>query len=349
MSVVAGLGSPKVTPEIAAEAAVWVTRLHGPDRSRRMELECLAWQGRSAAHREAFERCTDTWQDVPRVTLANAFAAPKSDDVPAGPWRPAPRWAAAMGVLVAVVLGLVGYGHWRDRHVFSTGIGEQQLVVLDDGSRMSLNTDTQARVELGPDRRMVTVQRGEALFEVAKDAARPFVVRVADSEVVVVGTVFAVRLVEGGKGGANPNVVDVTLIEGRVTVRSADGAGGHAPQRAVQMNAGERVRLTAAGGSAGSAPGPAAPQVDRPNLEQLVAWRRSEAVFDDTRLVDAVAEMNRYSRTPIVLVDDSGLANLRVSGIYRTGDVAGFANAVAALHGLQSRERDGRLELARRP
>jgi transmembrane sensor len=70
-------------------------------------------------------------------------------------------------------------------------------------------------------------------------------------------------------------------------------------------------------------------------------------VFDGTLLADAVAEMNRYSRTPIVLLDQSLLANLRVSGIYRTGDVAGFASAVAALHGLQARERDGRLELSK--
>jgi transmembrane sensor len=333
---------PTVTPDIAAEAAVWVTRLHGPGRSRQMELECLAWQGRSAAHREAFERCTDIWQDVPRVSLANAFAAAEPARRAAGSERAAPplRWVAAIGVVAALAVGVLGYERWEDGSTFSTGIGEQQLVVLDDGTRMTLNTDTQARVELGSERRTVTVGRGEALFDVAKDAARPFVVRVADSEVVAVGTVFAVRLL--AEGGANPSGLDVTLIEGQVTVRPAAGAHGLAPGKPVQMHAGERVRLTGSNSSAS-----AASHVDRPNLEQVVAWRRSEAVFDDTLLVDAVAEMNRYSRTPIVLLDQSGLANLRVSGIYRTGDVAGFASAIAALHGLQSRERDGRLELRR--
>jgi len=60
---------PVVTPEIAAEAAVWVARLHGLDRSRHMERDCLAWQGRSAAHRLAFECCTDTWQEVAGIDL----------------------------------------------------------------------------------------------------------------------------------------------------------------------------------------------------------------------------------------------------------------------------------------
>ena len=70
-------------------------------------------------------------------------------------------------------------------------------------------------------------------------------------------------------------------------------------------------------------------------------------MFDGVSLPDAVAEMNRYSRTPIVLLDPSGLAKLQISGIYRTGDTAGFANAVAALHGLDVREHAGRLELSK--
>ena len=79
---------PIVTPEIAAEAAVWVARLHGPDRSGQMERECLRWQASSAAHRKAFESCTDTWEDVARVTLVEAYAsagAQKPESKGAGP------------------------------------------------------------------------------------------------------------------------------------------------------------------------------------------------------------------------------------------------------------------------
>jgi len=330
-----------VTPEIAAEAAVWVTRLHGPDRSRQMERECLAWQERSAAHREAFERCTDTWQDVPRVSLASAFAASEQARQAPGPWRSGmARWVAALGFAAAVILGVLGYVHWDDRNTFATGVGEQQLVVLDDGTRMSLNTGTRVRVDLGTVQRTVSVQEGEALFEVAKDVHRPFVVRVGGSEVVAVGTVFAVRFTAQGQ---EAEALAVTLIEGLVTVRPADGAGGLAPERTVRMHAGERVRLSGAAGATKQV----APRVDRPNLEQLVAWRRNEAVFEDAALADAVVEMNRYSRTPIVLLDDAGRENLRISGIYRTGDAVGFASAVAALHGLRLERRDGRLELTK--
>jgi transmembrane sensor len=335
----------RVTPEIAAEAAVWVTRLHGPQRCRQMEEECLAWQQRSPAHQEAFERCTDTWEEVPRVTVASAFAASTAtarrdgDGSRSGALM---RWRAA-GVLAAVLMvGAVGYQQWRDLGVYATGVGEQRLVVLDDGTRMTLNTATEVRVDLEASRRMVSIRRGEALFEVAKDSSRPFVVRAGGSEVVAIGTVFAVRFTTQGQGAKD--ALAVTLLEGQVALQAASGERGLAPEQAVRMVAGERVRLS--GGGPGSRR-PARAEVDRPNVAQLVAWKRSEAVFDGVSLPDAVAEMNRYSRTPIVLLDPSGLAKLQVSGIYRTGDTAGFANAVAALHGLDVREHAGRLELSK--
>lgn len=339
---------PAITPEIVAEAAVWVARLHGPDRSRNMERECLAWQARSAAHREAFERCTETWQDVPNVSLASAYATasarPAPPDVRADDARRTGpmRWAAVLAVALVLVGGAALFQKWRGAGEYNTGVGEQQLVVLDDGTRMSLNTATRVRVDLGSAQRTVNVDTGEALFEVAKDARRPFVVRVAGAEVVAADTVVAVRFTTGG-ARANAGLA-VTLISGQATVRAGSGgsANGLGPDRAIVMHPGERVHLAKASGDAAQVA-----RVDRPNIEQIVAWKRSEAVFDGASLADAVAEMNRYSRTPIVLFDDPALAGLRVSGLYRTGDNAGFARAVAALHRLSVSERQGRLELAK--
>jgi transmembrane sensor len=334
---------PRVRREVAAEAAVWVARLHGPDRSVQMERECLAWQARSAEHREAFERCTETWQDVPNVSLATAYAAAPAvgaahSAAPGWPFR----WAAA-GALVVVLAGTgLLVQQWRDRGVYSTGVGEQHQVLLDDGTHMSLNTGTRVRVDLGVERRSVDVEGGEALFEVGKDPKRPFVVRVGGSEVEALGTTFAVRFTpEDAQPG---RTLTVTLIEGQVAVRPSSRGGGTgepAAAQAVRLQAGERVRLSLASAS------DAVPRVDRPNIDAVMAWKRSEAVFDDATLSDAVAEMNRYTRTPIVLLDVPALAGLRVSGLYRTSDSAGFARAVAALHGLSVHERQGRLELAK--
>ena len=141
----------------------------------------------------------------------------------------------------------------------------------------------------------------------------------------------------------------VTLIEGQVTVRaeSRDDDGG-ALARPLLMAPGERASLIKAGDTATKGRPRATVQVDRPRMDQVLAWKRNEAVFDDLALPDAVAEMNRYSRTPIVMAGEGALGGLRVSGLFRTGDNAGFARAVAALHGLVVRERPDRLELAPR-
>jgi transmembrane sensor len=109
------------------------------------------------------------------------------------------------------------------------------------------------------------------------------------------------------------------------------------------LHPGERARITA---SAEPAHPAQALLIDRPRIDQVLAWKRGEALFDDVSLEQAVAEMNRYSRTPIVLFANATTASYRVSGLFRTGDNVAFARAVAALHGLVVRELPDRLELA---
>lgn len=341
--------TPRVTPEIAAEAAMWVARLHGPSRSREMELQCLQWQGQSAAHRHAFERSTDIWMEVPSAALASGYVPGDPDRLSTGDkWGGrglAKRGLLVMGAGAAVAL-VAGALAWRtadEAGVYRTAIGESQTVVLADGTRLSLNTDTRVRVDLGSQQRTVSVTTGEAAFEVAKDAVRPFVVRAGGTEVVALGTVFSVRHVPQGPAGRAQ--LAVTLVEGRVAVRAAAdaGAGSVVPARTVEMNAGERVRLVRDSAAT------AVVQVDRPRMEQVLAWQRNEAVFDKVTLAEAVAEMNRYSRTPVVLAAELLVPDLQVSGQFRTGDNLAFARALAMLHGLSVREREGRVELSRGP
>jgi len=337
-------GEPAVTREIAAEAAVWIARLHGPDRSRHLERECLAWQARSPAHRLAFERCTDVWMDaagIDRAEVARAVAARASEEPgQRRGFRPGPRTlVAAVTVTLALVATLV-LQPWRDIAPYDTGIGEQRLVRLRDGTRMSLNTSTRVRVELSQTQRRVSVEGGEAYFEVAKEASRPFVVRAAGTEVTATGTAFLVRLTPSGAGARE--TLDVTLVEGQVVVQGTESRVEAARiAQPIVMAAGERLRVR------GSPLAVAAePERDRPRMDQVLAWKRGEAIFDNTALPDALAEMNRYSAMPIVA--GPGLAALRISGQFKTGDNPGFARAVAALHGLAMREHADRLELVPR-
>jgi transmembrane sensor len=108
------------------------------------------------------------------------------------------------------------------------------------------------------------------------------------------------------------------------------------------LQPGERIRVSAPAASVDAG----VSGVDRPSIDQVLAWRRGEAIFLETSLSDAVAEMNRYSRTPIVLKGGARLSGARVSGQFRTGDNLAFAQALARLHGMSLSEGDGRLELA---
>ena len=207
---------PSVTPEIASEAAVWVARLHGPDRTKSMERECLAWQARSAAHRLAFERCTDTWQDVAGLTLST-YATAARLQMPDRPEARSNTRRAALSSAVVASAALLAWRPWAHDKVYDTGIGEQRVVVLVDGTRMTLNTATSVSVSLTKTRRSVSVLHGEALFEVAKDPDRPFLVQVADASVVATGTSFLVR--STSDGNINADAFGVTLIEGQVIVQ----------------------------------------------------------------------------------------------------------------------------------
>jgi transmembrane sensor len=165
--------------------------------------------------------------------------------------------------VVSVALGLVLRHSLDGADDYRTAIGESQSVLLSDGTRLSLNTDTRVRVAFSAGQRLVNVTAGEAVFDVAKDASRPFVVRAAGSEVVALGTVFSVRLLPQGQGES----LAVVLVEGRVEVRPAaseGGVDGVAPERRLEMKAGERVRLMRAAGST-SVP---ALQLDRPRLDR---------------------------------------------------------------------------------
>ncbi|MGN6830709.1 FecR family protein [Paucibacter sp. M5-1] len=343
-----------MTREIAAEAAVWIARLHGPDRSNHMERECRAWQARSSAHRLAFERGTDLWMEaagVDRAAVARAAAASRSESQGGEGQGASPANAGARGwgwlrpwsltATVIVVAVLIGQP-WRDIDSYDTGIGEQRLMILKDGTRMSLNTSTRVSVELDRAQRRVRVEGGEAFFEVAKDTSRPFVVQAAGTEVTATGTAFVVRLTPSAAGASE--ALDVTLVEGRVVVRGANEVGAPAKSAdGVEMTPGQRLRV--ASRPRGQAAGALKPQVDRPHVDQVLAWKRGEAVFDNVTLPQAVAEMNRYSAMPISVADAGALASLRVSGVFKTGDNLGFARALAKLHGLLVRELPNRLEL----
>jgi transmembrane sensor len=288
-----------------AEASAWLARLHGP-RGGDAEGALQDWLRADPAHQEAFERATELWDILPGAAGLDT-----------APTRSTSRRFVPLAIAasLAVLAGLGTMTAFLNQPLtFDTQTGEQRTAALEDGSRVSLNTDSHVTVKFARDERSISLDRGEAMFDVAHDAARPFVVSAGDERIKALGTSFVVRR-EGDR-------VRVTLLSGKVEV--------------VRM--GERPRLLAvlAPGERVSASPDAVPVLDHPLLDSITAWRRGELRFRDTPLSEAVAEVNRYGKQQVV-VNDARLASLPISGVFATDDPAEFAAAVAQLHGLRMR------------
>ena len=301
-----------------AEAAAWLTRLQGESRTAATEAAFKAWVT-DPAHARAFARVTDIWNVVPGAALHDRGKVEISRR------RRLPALVAAALLVVALIGGGTA---WVVRDpVYATAIGQQQTVSLSDGTRVALNTDTKIVVDYSSGLRRVRLERGEAMFEVAKNPKRPFVVAAAAEEIRALGTTFVVR--------REAEKVAVTLIEGRVEVRQRT-AHAPAPVKLAVLAPGERLTTRPKEGAA----------VDRPNVETATAWRRGEVMFDDASLAEAAAELNRYGGKSVTVADPR-LSELRVSGVFKTADPAEFARTMAALHGLRMREADDAIVLTR--
>lgn len=297
----------RVPPDarIRSQAAAWLARLRSEEREPADEIGFQTWLAEDLRHRQAFDLVNSVWE-----MAGGALADAQAIGEPVTPTRRRILGPAAIAATALVVAaGLGGGALWLHAapksQYFSTGIGEQRRVALADGSMMLLDTSSSARVLLTPHRRVIELISGRAHFEVAKCEARPFVVSFGDRKVVAVGTVFDVAREREGEAAS------VILTRGKVLVE--------APAGRQLMSPGDRVQFQQGRMSA-----------DRPRLDTLTAWQAGRVVFENQTLSQAVVELNRYSRRPLV-ISDARLAGLRISGSYEAGDAAGFAVSVSTL------------------
>jgi len=240
------------------------------------------------------------------------------------------RSMRAIGALlvIATTVGAVWYFSRDHADSYRTQIGAITTVPLSDGSKVTLNTDSQIHVELSPTLRRVKLDQGEAFFEVSKDGARPFVVEIADKRVIAVGTQFSVR--------RENNDIRVLVTEGRVWIERR-GTADKAAQ--TQLAAGSEARTSNT-----------EVLIDRPapaQVEQLLSWRTGYIIFRDTALADAVADFNRYSARKIY-IEDPAIAGIRIGGNFRSGDADAFLWLLQNGFPITVAQRDDRISLTRR-
>lgn len=294
--------------DIEAQAARWVVRADQGDLSGQTQAELEDWLAADPRRRGAFARAEAAWSLMDR---ARAFGA---ESVKSEPVRVGRRSLfAGLGAVAAACVAVVVAPRLLSAR-YGTALGEIRRVPLSDGSMAAINTDTALDVAMSPRLRHVKLDKGEAWFEVAKDARRPFVVESGPVRVRAVGTAFSVRRLDGGS--------EVLVTEGVVEVWSE--GSGQAPRR---VAAGERVFASDAVGATTPASAPL-------EINRHLAWRDGQIVLDGDGFGEAAAEFNRYNSRKIVIVGQ-GLADEKLVGWFRTNEPESFARAAAASFGAQ--------------
>jgi transmembrane sensor len=297
--------------EIEEAAAAWIARRDGGAWTERDGAAFEAWLAQSAGHRVAYYRLNGAWTQAGRAgTVAPASlasAAPKSRRRLAG-------FAIAASVLALLCAGafVLKDELFRTQQRFTTVVGGLQTIPLPDGSRVTLNTDSAIRASLTNGERLVEIDHGEAFFDVAPDAHRPFIVKAGKQRVVVVGTQFSVRQERSGEFHV---IVTRGTVQWERRVRDTrSGVSANVsellPAGSAVQGHGEDVRVQ---------------QLPLTDLQRRLTWRTGVLTFRETRLADAVAEFNRYTTRKLV-VDDPRIAALEISGVFRSNSVDSFVH-----------------------
>lgn len=305
--------------KIEEKAAAWLARRDGGGWTEAEQAALEAWIAEDMAHRVAFLRLEAVWRRADRA------AALKGAETSVGRqgWRwPNARIAAATAAVVVLSGAIVGLNLATPGRAYTTDIGGHATVPLADGTRVELNTDTRLRADIAPDHRAVWLDRGEAYFEVAHDASRPFVVHAGDRRVTVLGTKFLVR--RDGDG------VEVAVLEGKVRV---DPVRQERAKPAV-LTKGELAMAR------DEATLVAARSIEK--VQNELSWREGMLVFDRSTLADAVVEFNRYNRKKIV-VEGDGAADVRIGGSFEANNIDAFARLLKQAFGLAVEDRGDKI------
>lgn len=320
---------------IEQAAADWLVQRDREDWSARDEQSLQDWLHASTHHRVAFLRLQSAWREAGRLQALAAglpdgavpprqawtLGVPRArtahpDAVIEGPMAirfrgPLRRWRHALAATLA--LATIGSAlwigwQWTGRHeaIYASVLGHLETVTLADGSMATLSSDSRLHVRMTRAERDITLEQGEAYFDVAHDTGRPFVVTAEGRRVIAVGTRFSVR--------RDAQELRVVVTEGKVRLDSpAVGDGRAAP-----------VSVLPAGSVATAGrDGVFVRSLPVADAERYLEWRSGFLTFEDTSLAGAAAEFNRFNARKLELAD-AGVAALRVGGNFRWGNLDSF-------------------------
>lgn len=301
-------GMDKHSDRIAEQAAEHFAQRRSATLRQRRERD--AWLNEDPRHAEAYERFQRLWDNVGSLADDPELKAIQAADLAAlrrRHWfRPQRFMAVAATLVMLVSLGyfVLQFTQSLPPVRYATALGERRTETMVDGSQIVLNTDSSLEVRYSGGGRAIALLRGEAQFEVARDASRPFVVSIGEDTVTALGTRFQVR--------REPDSAIITLLEGSVEVVHGD------EHHVLKPN--ERAILSTRTGVA----------IASINPESATGWLEGWLRFRGAPLAEVIMEANRYSKEKLRL-GDPRLADVQISGNFHAGDNASIADAAGLI------------------
>jgi len=354
------------TGERWEQAVAWF--LHVRSEAARVEdlPELRRWIESDPGNALAYRQVAAAWDTVGTYASAAPMVAQRRDALQDSQARTHPhplrRWALAAACTAAVFIAAASW--WlRAPHstLYTTDVGEQRTLHLSDGSVIALDAQSAARVRYTEKERLITLERGQARFNVAKDALRPFRVHARGQTVVALGTQFDVELVS--------HTVLVTLIEGHVAVAwvpadsslqpanepaNSPGSPPLATHQDKPLSAlaraidapGERIVELTPGQALHVHDDGEADFLAHVDLTRATGWQTGKMFFDNEPLVRVVERMDRYARQQVHV--DPSIANINVSGVFSASDTAAFIEALTAYFPIEAVRTDDSIYLSPR-
>jgi transmembrane sensor len=329
-----------VNQQILDEASTWFIDFRAGDVDARARQEFHEWLRRSPDHIQAYLDIAATYAEIPAPAAngeidvqafidrarasgdANVIALDMRRSAKSPSHAPASATRRVLPIAASFLLIALALASWFyiGRDTYSTDIGEQRSFALADGSTIQLNSRTRIRVLYTDAERRIDLIEGQALFQVAKNARRPFVVHVNDTLVRAVGTQFDVYRRQSG--------TVVTVLEGRVAVVPVADAQSF-------LAAGEQLTVSHQ----------AATKPLAVNPKTATAWTQRQLIFENASLSEVAEEFNRYSTRPIVM-EAGDFDDFHVSGTYSSTNPDSLLRFLRVQSGIRLIESDSEIRIA---
>lgn len=323
------------TATINQQACAWIAKLHGEPSEQDLQ-RFRDWMAQSSAHKTEVRQLAKLWGELDVLTELAVVNDPVAKTASkANRLFKLPDWSvgfrAAAALLIVVVL-TVPFILGIDKTNYSTKVGEQQLVTLEDGSTVLLNTNSQIRVDYTGEVRNISLVKGQAHFDVMPNRQRPFNVYAGKGLVRAVGTAFSVYL--------QPQTVEITVTEGTVELSALEAPGliDSAEKSPAQQSKITKLSLIDAGQNATfdqiDSSLDKLETIEAAAIVQKLAWHQGLLRFSGDPLKDVVAEVSRYTDIKIVVLDPE-IRDLRIGGFFKVGETEKMFQALESSFGVK--------------